>query len=78
MLRQLNPSQGNLTERVLKQTDIAAAVRDAFLTILSRPPSDDELNRGAEFLAVEEKQRRETCREFVWALLCSSEFRFNH
>lgn len=78
MQRQLNPSQGNLTERLLKQTDSAAAVRDAFLTILSRPPSDDELNLGAEFLAVEQQQRRDTCREFVWALLCSSEFRFNH
>ena len=78
MQRQLNPSQGNLAERMLKQTDNAAAVRDAFLTILSRPPSDDELNRGAEFLAVDQQQRQETCREFVWALLSSSEFRFNH
>lgn len=78
MQRQLNPSQGNLAERMLKHTDNTAAARAAFLTILSRPPSDDELNRGVEFLAVEQQQRRDACREFVWALLCSSEFRFNH
>lgn len=78
MQRQLNPSQGNLMERMMKQADDAAAARDAFLTILSRPPTDDELTRAAEFLAVEDQQHRETCREFVWALLCSSEFRFNH
>ncbi|QDU96579.1 hypothetical protein Pla8534_44000 [Lignipirellula cremea] len=78
MQRQLNPSQGNLTERMMKQNDNAAAARDAFLTILSRPPTDDELTRAAEFLTVEEQQRRQTCTELVWSLLCSSEFRFNH
>lgn len=78
MQRQLNPSQGNLMERLMKQTDNTAAARDAFLTIFSRPPTEDELTRAAEFLAIEDQQRRETCREFVWALLCSSEFRFKH
>jgi hypothetical protein len=78
MQRQLNPTQGNLMERMMKQADNAAAAREAFLAILSRPPTEDELTRAAEFLTIDDQQRRETCREFVWALLCSSEFRFIH
>lgn len=78
MQKRLNPSPGNAIERLVKQTDNVAAVRDAFLTILSRPPTDDEWNRSVEFIAGDDSKRRERCREFVWALLCSSEFRFNH
>ncbi|MCA9222243.1 MAG: DUF1549 domain-containing protein [Planctomycetales bacterium] len=79
MQKQLNPSQGNLVERLMKQTDDEAAAREAFLTILSRFPSDDELSRTAEYLtASDDSSRRERYREFIWALLCSSEFRFNH
>lgn len=79
MRKQLNSSQGNLVERLVKQTDNAAAAREAFLTILSRLPSDDERIRTIEYLAAgDDSSRGERCREFVWALLCSSEFRFNH
>lgn len=76
--KQLNPSQGNLVERLVKQADDEQAVRHAFLTVLSREPNADELQRSIEFLASEKPQRPVRCRELAWALLCSSEFRFNH
>jgi hypothetical protein len=78
MQKQLNPSQGNLVERMVKQTDNAEAVRDAFLTVLSRPPTSVELTRVVDFFSADAQQRGSKCREVVWALLCSSEFRFNH
>ena len=76
--KQLQPSAGNLVERLAKQADGHAAVREAFLAILSRAPRDDELGRGIEFLAGGDSSRPAKCKDLVWALLCSSEFRFNH
>jgi hypothetical protein len=78
MQKQLQPTQGNLVERLIKQTDNDQSVREAFLTILSRPPTADERSRTIEYLTGDDPQRRERCRELVWAMLCSPEFRFNH
>lgn len=78
MQKQLQPSQGNLVERLTKQSDDEQSVREAFLAVLSRPPADDELSRAVEFFSGEDSQRPIRCRELVWAMLCSSEFRFNH
>lgn len=76
--KQLEPSQGHLVERLSKQTDDAQTVRDAFLTVLSRTPNAEEQNRLMDFLSQNDLPRSVKCRELVWALLCSSEFRFNH
>jgi hypothetical protein len=76
--KRLRASGGNLVERLAKQNDNAAAASQGFLTVLSRPPSERELKRAAEFLSVDKAQRPERCSELIWALLCSSEFRFNH
>ena len=54
MQNQLQPSQGNLVERLTKQADEKPAVREAFLTVFSRPPADDELRRAVEFLSGED------------------------
>ena len=56
----------------------AAAVQEAYLTILSRPPTADEETAGVEFLSAPEPTGKVLCRDFVWSLLCSSEFRLNH
>ena len=76
--KQLQPSAGNLVERLAKQADNDAAVREAFLSVLSRAPGEDEYRRGIEFLTSGDSSRPAKCKELVWALLCSSEFRFNH
>jgi hypothetical protein len=76
--KQLQPSAGNLIDRLAKQADNDAAVSEAFLTILSRAPRDDERSRAVEFLTSGDSSRPAKCRDLVWALICSSEFRFNH
>jgi hypothetical protein len=76
--KQLQPAPGNLVEQLARHDDDAAAVRTAFLAVLSRLPTDEELHRGAQFLAGEDPPRLARCRDLVWALLCSAEFRFNH
>ena len=76
--KQLAPSQGNLVERLSKQTDNDKTIHEAFLSVLSRLPSEDEENRIRDFLSRNHLPRPDKCRELVSALLCSSEFRFNH
>jgi hypothetical protein len=78
MQKRLQPGGGSLVERLVKQTDDSLAVREAFLTVLSRPPTTDELDRGVDFLSASDPPRPQLCSELVWALLCGSEFRFNH
>ena len=77
-VKQLEAVGGNLTERLTKHKAPAAAVQEAYLTILSRPPTADEETAGVEFLSAEEPTAKVLCRDFVWSLLCSSEFRLNH
>jgi hypothetical protein len=77
-LKLIEANGGNLTERAFKQKDLSAAVDDVYLAIFSRPPTAEERTRGVEFLSADESQRKLLCRELVWALLCSAEFRLNH
>ncbi len=51
-------------------------VQRMFLSILSRPPSEDEQQKFAEFLATDKQQDR--WRTAIWVLLTCGEFRFNH
>lgn len=74
-VKQLKPGNGNLTERLIKGKDSPA--QELFLTILSRPPSDEESRRVETLLANAEGSRDAQCQELVWSLLCGAEFRFN-
>jgi hypothetical protein len=47
-------------------------------TVLSRPPSDDEVKLLGDYLSRRAERRGEACRQIVWALLTSAEFRFNY
>lgn len=78
MQKRLQPSGGNLVERLTKESDNAKAVSAAFLAVFSREPTPLELDRAAEFLDASSPPRAQRCGELVWALLCSGEFRFNH
>lgn len=75
--KQLQPAAGNLVERLAKQPDVERSVRDAFLVVLARSPNEAELRRGVEYLQAGQEPVAAKCRDLVWALLCSSEFRFN-
>lgn len=78
MQKRLQSVGGTLVERLSKRTDNTETVKEAFLTILSRRPTSDEVDRTVEFLSANAPSRQQLCSELVWALLCSSEFRFNH
>jgi hypothetical protein len=78
MQKRLQPSNGSLVQLLTKKTNHVAAVRAAFVAVLSRLPTDAEIERSTEFLAGDKATQNKRCSELVWALLCSSEFRFNH
>ena len=50
----------------------------AFLAVLSRQPSGEEVAEVEAHLKAPDVPRAELCREVVWALLTGAEFRFNH
>lgn len=69
---------GGLIARLAKVGDNREAARQAYLTVLSRRPSDEETQAVAEYLSAGKQPREDLCRDLVWALLNSAEFRFNH
>jgi hypothetical protein len=63
----------------LKQTAGRAELIDlAIRNVLSRPPDDDEVHALGEYLGQRTDRPSDACEQLVWALLTSSEFRFNH
>jgi hypothetical protein len=52
-------------------------VEDLYLTILSRPPTYDELNTVAEYVQAT-RSRREAAIDIAWALVNSTEFLYRH
>jgi len=74
----LTPSNGNLLERLLQTGDAEAATRELYLTVLSRPPTDEELEQLVAFLGAYDDDQMTGMTEATRAILCSAEFRFNH
>jgi hypothetical protein len=72
----LNPRPGNLADRLGKLNDPAAVADELFVSVLTRPPTDEERREVAESLAGPD--RAAALREWVWVLIASGEFRFNH
>jgi hypothetical protein len=65
---------GRLKQIKSRKESIDLAVR----SVLARPPSDEEGKWFEAYLGQREDRPVEACRQFVWALLTSSEFRFNY
>ena len=63
---------------MIGEKDARKAAEDLYLTILSRPPTDEESADVVRLLAVPAKDRPAAVQELVWGLLTSAEFRFNH
>jgi hypothetical protein len=75
------PAAGNVTERIVKQEDPKAAADELYLAVFTRLPTDSERADVANYLAnrvKDVKDKQAAAQELVWALLNSSEFRFNH
>ena len=49
-----------------------------YLSLLNRPPTDEERQKFAEFFTADEKSNPDRLRDAIWALMTCSEFRFNH
>jgi len=71
------PGAGNLPERLRKLTDAESLADELFFCIYSRPATVDEKKDVADTLQ-KASDRGTAIQELVWALVASSEFRFNH
>jgi hypothetical protein len=71
--------KGNLMDALLSSKDPwEKRVDQLYLTVLSRPPRDEERKRFVKYLTADPKNPEPVVEEAIWALLASSEFRFNH
>lgn len=73
----LSPPDG-LSTRMTRLADHGAVARIAYRTILSRPPVEDEVEAVVRYLDSGKQPRAQLCRDVLWGLLNSAEFRFNH
>jgi hypothetical protein len=67
-----------LVARLLHETDVEKRADLAIRAVLSRPPQPNELKVLTDYLRRREDRPDAGCRQMVWALLTSAEFRFNH
>lgn len=72
----LAPSGGYLIDRMNKQTDTKLLTQDLYLSVMTRFPTDNEINDVAEYLKGREKDRVAALQEMAWALMTTVEFRF--
>lgn len=66
-----------LTERLQKLDSADALADELYISILTRHPTDDEANAVSDYLSAVSDQNT-AIQEMTWALLSSTEFRFNH
>jgi len=72
----LAPDEGTLTKRLIDLIDCDQLGRDLYLSVLARPPDEEELAAVRDFLASRPDDRKLVVLEMVWGLLSSLEFRF--
>jgi hypothetical protein len=73
----LAPRGNNLAGRLANLKDEAVA-EEAYLSVLTRSPTEDEKADVLKYLKAPGKARPAALQEVVWALVTSAEFRFNH
>lgn len=78
ILSWLAPSGGNLVERLNSQADPAFLAEDLYVTTFARRPTDAEVAETTAYLAARPEEKPACVQELIWALLTSTEFRFNH
>lgn len=74
----LNPSQERLMKKLAELTNRQEQIRLAMLNVLCRAPLPAELLVLDDYLARRADQPVQAIRQVLWALLTSTEFRFNH
>jgi hypothetical protein len=74
----IGSGSGGLYDDLLKSKDEWPQKIDRmYLSILNRRPETAEREKMTEYLSIE-KDSKDRLREAIWALMCCSEFRFNH
>jgi hypothetical protein len=71
-------AQGGLAARLAALPDDGELIRQAYLSVLSRPPDAGEEAAFRKHLAERKDRRPAAAGQIVWALITSAEFRFNH
>ena len=74
----LRSDADSLVRKLTSVDDDRELVTTAVRTILNRPPTEDELHAMVRFVAARIDRKTDACRQLVWALLGSSECRFNY
>lgn len=77
LLGWLKPTKNSLASKLL-DIDDKQLPDELYLAVLSRPASNDEQLAVREFVGTHPEGRAIAIQEMAWALLASSEFRFNH
>ncbi len=71
-------TEANLAGRLSKISEPAPLIEAAFQAVLSRPPTAEEITITTTWLAEQGADRKQACKQLVWSLATSAEFRFNH
>jgi len=74
----VSAQSGNLIDRLQKMEDPQAAVETLYLAVFSRLPDETERSEAVEYLTRDPEAKQQAIQQMIWALLTSSEFRFNH
>lgn len=74
----IEPTSDNLTARLNKLNDSTKLIEEAYLSLLSRLPTSEELKVSSMHLANRKENRPAAVLELVWSLVASTEFRLNH
>jgi hypothetical protein len=70
--------RGGLVQRLKQITDRKELIQTVCRSILSRDPSEEEIKLLGEYLDKREDRQEKAYQQIVWALLASTEFRFNY
>ncbi len=74
----LGEGGGTLLAKVKDLKDAKQAIDFIVRSILCRPATDEEKQLLAEYIQKRGDRQLEACRQVVWALIASAEFRFNY
>lgn len=71
-------SGGQLAQRLNPMEDPKALTEELYLSLLTRRPTEPEVNETSRLLAARPTEKGIVVRDMIWALVTSAEFRFNH
>lgn len=72
------PRQGNLADRLSRATEPAPLADEMYLSILTRRPVAEETAELTAVWQARAQDRPAALAEWIWGLIASDEFRFNH